>query len=1048
MIDFSKNSHHQLVEIANKLKQENDRNTRKITLLEDNLKKNETLYSQQRWFYRNKIKEMIEKMSQIEKYKDKYEVISSQKQYSTKKINQLEEKIQKMEENEKKIESEIFSSFKERVNAIVKDRDDLYSQLSKLQNQIEEKDLEIHKNKQLFNDLIEEINEKESLIKEREKNVQEFFQKTKLEEETLQQKYEQIKQELEAEKKDRQNEKEMVKQEDESIRNKIILLIQQRNALNKTNQGIIFFVILQEKAEFEKNELQKQLEKQNQAKFVQKYGELIYENEDLRKDVALLSQEKTTLQIENNKNEKQIKQLKKEIEELKKENQQISKEKKEYYKVYMEQQSKMKWLEMENQEKQQLILDNKSTHNLIKHLQSNLYETRTEKEQYVIEKEDILRQNEELHKMVTFKENQILQMISEKSILEEQVRQLIKKNQDLEIAHLQISKSNLPVNEQPLENKQEISKNLEEKLTDKINKKRIKNHVLQKGLANATEKLTETQKENSRIREESIKLKAEIELLKFEKNQLKYEIEDEKQRGLNQIGKYESTINVLKKLNPVEPNFTSTNNDEMVQILKEFLDTKGGNLDTKILELEDPNQLIFERQEQKISVRYASFDMLIELLINEHNQDPEYLFTFLMVIRKFADQIKALENLFILFKKMTHEELKKMGKQKKTKMEKRNEKKKIQKNNSAQNEVNEEDFPRIEMNENKRDKNEKKEKTDFLFEQKRIVTLIWLWVENYSLDFSKYPKVSEIVFKFLEFIEHNSKHEAILLLSSKIKLRLNNEIKGINVSEERSPVLETKQAPEPFIPRKITLDSGIQAIKPIEAARQITIIEMKMFQKIQIHELCGQAWSSKEREKRAPNVVSMIQKFNDFSFWISHQIIKNNSTKTRASYIKTFIEIGAEFEKLNNFNSLMEIIGALHNASVFRLKKSWDKLSPEDKKTFEKLTAIMGSQNSYKNFREEIQKREKEPLIPYIGVFLTDLTFIEEGNPDQINGLINFSKQIKLSRVISKIQSFQQKSYNLIPVESLQNYFMNAVCPLSEHQLYQLSLENEPRESY
>eukprot|EP01156_Anaeramoeba_ignava_P006362 Anaeramoba_ignava/a348444_21.p1 GENE.a348444_21~~a348444_21.p1 ORF type:complete len:1010 (-),score=441.54 a348444_21:56-3085(-) len=1009
-----------------------------------------------------------------------------------------------MEENEKKIESEIFSSFKERVNAIVKDRDDLYSQLSKLQNQIEEKDLEIHKNKQLFNDLIEEINEKESLIKEREKNVQEFFQKTKLEEETLQQKYDQIKQELEAEKKDRQNEKEMVKQEDESIRNKIILLIQQRNALNKTNQALsektnnttiqllnnqiqelhidIYKLqtekdlqnteiselktllqnkekelvmnyekslrILQEKAEFEKNELQKQLEKQNQAKFVQKYGELIYENEDLRKDVALLSQEKTTLQIENNKNEKQIKQLKKEIEELKKENQQISKEKKEYYKVYMEQQSKMKWLEMENQEKQQLILDNKSTHNLIKHLQSNLYETRTEKEQYVIEKEDILRQNEELHKMVTFKENQILQMISEKSILEEQVRQLIKKNQDLEIAHLQISKSNLPVNEQPLENKQEISKNLEEKLTDKINKKRIKNHVLQKGLANATEKLTETQKENSRIREESIKLKAEIELLKFEKNQLKYEIEDEKQRGLNQIGKYESTINVLKKLNPVEPNFTSTNNDEMVQILKEFLDTKGGNLDTKILELEDPNQLIFERQEQKISVRYASFDMLIELLINEHNQDPEYLFTFLMVIRKFADQIKALENLFILFKKMTHEELKKMGKQKKTKMEKRNEKKKIQKNNSAQNEVNEEDFPRIEMNENKRDKNEKKEKTDFLFEQKRIVTLIWLWVENYSLDFSKYPKVSEIVFKFLEFIEHNSKHEAILLLSSKIKLRLNNEIKGINVSEERSPVLETKQAPEPFIPRKITLDSGIQAIKPIEAARQITIIEMKMFQKIQIHELCGQAWSSKEREKRAPNVVSMIQKFNDFSFWISHQIIKNNSTKTRASYIKTFIEIGAEFEKLNNFNSLMEIIGALHNASVFRLKKSWDKLSPEDKKTFEKLTAIMGSQNSYKNFREEIQKREKEPLIPYIGVFLTDLTFIEEGNPDQINGLINFSKQIKLSRVISKIQSFQQKSYNLIPVESLQNYFMNAVCPLSEHQLYQLSLENEPRESY
>jgi hypothetical protein len=41
------------------------------------------------------------------------------------------------------------------------------------------------------------------------------------------------------------------------------------------------------------------------------------------------------------------------------------------------------------------------------------------------------------------------------------------------------------------------------------------------------------------------------------------------------------------------------------------------------------------------------------------------------------------------------------------------------------------------------------------------------------------------------------------------------------------------------------------------------------------------------------------------------------------------------------------------------------------------------------------------------GVYLTDLTFIEDGNPDYINELINFSKRSLIYTVIAKIQQFQ-----------------------------------------
>ena len=64
----------------------------------------------------------------------------------------------------------------------------------------------------------------------------------------------------------------------------------------------------------------------------------------------------------------------------------------------------------------------------------------------------------------------------------------------------------------------------------------------------------------------------------------------------------------------------------------------------------------------------------------------------------------------------------------------------------------------------------------------------------------------------------------------------------------------------------------------------------------------------------------------------------------------------------------------------------------------------MSAEMSYKNYRSNL-KSISPPCIPYIGnvgayraftdclgVFLSDLTFIGDGNPDQIGKLINFTK--------------------------------------------------------
>jgi son of sevenless-like protein len=44
----------------------------------------------------------------------------------------------------------------------------------------------------------------------------------------------------------------------------------------------------------------------------------------------------------------------------------------------------------------------------------------------------------------------------------------------------------------------------------------------------------------------------------------------------------------------------------------------------------------------------------------------------------------------------------------------------------------------------------------------------------------------------------------------------------------------------------------------------------------------------------------------------------------------------------------------------------------------------------------------------FSGVFLSDLTMIEEGNPDLIQDLINFKKRDMIYQVIEKVLRYQQ----------------------------------------
>eukprot|EP01027_Heterolobosea_sp_BB2_P023237 GEZU01034394.1.p2 GENE.GEZU01034394.1~~GEZU01034394.1.p2 ORF type:complete len:121 (+),score=50.83 GEZU01034394.1:102-464(+) len=116
---------------------------------------------------------------------------------------------------------------------------------------------------------------------------------------------------------------------------------------------------------------------------------------------------------------------------------------------------------------------------------------------------------------------------------------------------------------------------------------------------------------------------------------------------------------------------------------------------------------------------------------------------------------------------------------------------------------------------------------------------------------------------------------------------------------------------------------------------------------------------------------------------------------------------------------------------------------------FNTLNAIVSTEGNYKRLREEYI-RCPPPCIPYIGMWLTDLTFIADGNKDTVgpNNLINFSKRRYFAKVMMDMRVLQQSPYQFERVPALLKFISTEVLikqSWSDDKLYEASIAIEPR---
>jgi hypothetical protein len=116
---------------------------------------------------------------------------------------------------------------------------------------------------------------------------------------------------------------------------------------------------------------------------------------------------------------------------------------------------------------------------------------------------------------------------------------------------------------------------------------------------------------------------------------------------------------------------------------------------------------------------------------------------------------------------------------------------------------------------------------------------------------------------------------------------------------------------------------------------------------------------------------------------------------------------------------------------------------------FEVLKRATDHSRNYADYRAAL-KRASLPALPFLGLFLTDLTFTDDGNPDTRNNgkLINFDKYAKTSKIITELMRYQVP-YPLSDVAEIQDYLLQSIQDRGTRDvqdLYELSLRLEPRD--
>uniref|UniRef100_A0A671PP50 Ras-specific guanine nucleotide-releasing factor 2-like n=1 Tax=Sinocyclocheilus anshuiensis TaxID=1608454 RepID=A0A671PP50_9TELE len=242
----------------------------------------------------------------------------------------------------------------------------------------------------------------------------------------------------------------------------------------------------------------------------------------------------------------------------------------------------------------------------------------------------------------------------------------------------------------------------------------------------------------------------------------------------------------------------------------------------------------------------------------------------------------------------------------------------------------------------------------------RVLNVLRHWVSKHSQDFEMNAELTTAVIALLEEVLRDPD-----LLPQERKAAA-NILSALSQEEQDDSQLKIEDIVHMVI-------ECFESLSAMELAEQITLLDHIVFWNIPYEEFLGQGWMKTDKNEKTPYIMKTSQHFNNMSNLVASQIMAPADVSSRAASIEKWLAVADICRCLNNYNGVLEITSALNRSAIYRLKKTWAKVCKQV------------SQNSI-GFCNP-------PCVPYLGMYLTDLAFIEEGTPNFTEeGLVNFSK--------------------------------------------------------
>uniref|UniRef100_A0A8C5DJC2 RAS guanyl releasing protein 2 n=1 Tax=Gouania willdenowi TaxID=441366 RepID=A0A8C5DJC2_GOUWI len=306
------------------------------------------------------------------------------------------------------------------------------------------------------------------------------------------------------------------------------------------------------------------------------------------------------------------------------------------------------------------------------------------------------------------------------------------------------------------------------------------------------------------------------------------------------------------------------------------------------------------------------------------------------------------------------------------------------------------------------------------------------WISEFPAEFNLDPELVNQIkdYKDLLTTEGNQRQSQLIDLDSVPSYKWKRQV------TQRVPSMSKK--------RKMSL--LFDHLDSCELAEHLTFLEYKSFCKILFQDYHSFVMHGCTVDN--PILERFITLFNSVSQWIQLMVLSKPTAPQRAAVISHFIRVAQKLLQLQNFNTLMAVVGGLSNSSISRLKDTQTHISAETNKTFNNLIELVTSCGNYSQYR----KRFSECLgfrFPILGVHLKDLIAVHVALSDWVDKektLVNLAKTQQLYAILQELALIQTTPPNIDANTDLLNLLTVSLDQYhTEEEIYQMSLLREPR---